>query len=296
MGPSTSITTSEKQAALPVDEDDLETSQAQSYQSQMLPRAKPSSAIQFLDLPGKSPLISFQGQVFTGTWGETLGSDLIFASTTDLPQGVTPLIKGKDGKWCLLGVSQTTLVAKPVELIKRSRLEIQSTGDTGSLPASAHTDTPAARSKPRKPFTIVLEPDTDAKLKRQAAYLEQLMAVKIARGEKDVVYLGKAMHYLDANGEKQRAPGFSKRDLDKMNEGVLLRGADAKRRRAEANAELQHKTGGSDQNGLDGNEDDTGIDLEADGADEDGIDGEVNDEDEEEQDQSDEEDLENDPT
>ena len=240
-------------------------------------------------------MISFQGQVFAGSWGENLGSDLIFASTIDLPSDVTPVIKGKDGKWCLLGVSHTTLVAKPVELIKRSRLEVQRTGELGASISSTHTDAVTNKSKPRKPFTVVLEPDADAKQKRQAAYLEQLMAVKLARGEKDVVYLGKTMYYLDANGEKQRAPGFSKRDIDKMNAGGTLRGVNAKKRKAEAEAELQSKGNDDDQDGSDGDEEDTMIDPVTDGVEEDGVDDGVNDE--EDQDDADEqEDLENDPS
>ena len=180
---------------------------------------------------------------------------------------MTPVLKGKDGKWCLLGVSRTTLVTKPVELIKRSRLEIQPTTELGSSVGSAHTDATINKSKPRKPFTVILEPDADAKQKRQAAYLEQLMAVKLARGEKDIVYLGKAMHYLDADGEKQRAPGFSKRDIDKMNEGIVLRGPNAKRRQAEADAKERGKGSDDDEDESDGEGDDAIIDAETDGPD-----------------------------
>lgn len=133
-------------------------------------------------------------------------------------------MQSRDGKWCLLAVSQTTLVAKPVELIKRNRVQAQTlaangNGD-GALASNPGDNDSSASTESRKPFTIVLPSDADPRQRKQATFLEQLMAIKIAKGEKDVAYLGKAAKYIDPEGHERRGHLYSKRDWDLLDEGV----------------------------------------------------------------------------
>ena len=133
-------------------------------------------------------------------------------------------MESRDGKWCLLGVSQTTLVAKPVELIKQSRIQAQTSAANGNssgvLASNPDENDPGANTELRKPFTIVMPPDTDPGQRKQATFLEQLMAIKIAKGEKDIVYLGKSARYINSEGREKRGPLYSKHDWDQLNEGV----------------------------------------------------------------------------
>ena len=130
--------------------------------------------IQILELQGDNPIISFNGSVYSCHWAQGLGTDLYFAKKKSVsetedeyqPRSITnaPLhsLKSHD----LLGLGAARLIAMPVELRERPASVAESVQHHLKIPIPADADEPT---------------------KRQAAFLEQLAAIKARKGERDTV-------------------------------------------------------------------------------------------------------------
>ena len=157
------------------------------------PGPQTSGSIQILGLESQEPIVSYQGQVYRCSWGTTLGTDLIFTEPENVPRDVEPLIQ--DATFNLLAATNIKLVADPVELTEKYQENdiVEERESMGAEPEQHLGETSA--EKPEKPFSILLEERPTESRKRQAEFLEELMAIKAARSETDKVYIGKGKKY-----------------------------------------------------------------------------------------------------
>lgn len=166
--------------------------------------------LQVLDLASNEPLVLYEGSVFRCEWRETLGSDLVFAAPKDVPEGVEPLATDSKGQWVLLAKSETTLLGVPVEARRRQGKAAAGAHGDGGEDVQGEVDgedEDKVRDGSRaEPFTILMESSVSGARVEQASFLEQLMAIKQARGEKDVVYIGKGRSYMDEHGNVKPGP------------------------------------------------------------------------------------------
>lgn len=89
---------------------------------EQIARAKseePEISVQILELHSKNPLISYNGQVYSCTWGRTIGTDLVLARPGTLDETIEPVLRGES--FDVISVSRTKLVGKPVVLEPRNR-------------------------------------------------------------------------------------------------------------------------------------------------------------------------------
>lgn len=167
-------------------------------------KRNPESHIQILGIDSAEPIVNFEGQVFRCSWHTTLGTDMIFAAPGDTPEDVEPLIK--DPKFNLLATTNIKLVGHAIELSEKDEQEgfvnehvIQGSAAVNDASSDPHVQGAEAAThvsrKRANPYSIVLDDDTTVSKKKQASFLETLMAIKAARGEKDEVYIGKGKQY-----------------------------------------------------------------------------------------------------
>ncbi|KAL8703332.1 MAG: hypothetical protein Q9201_003496, partial [Fulgogasparrea decipioides] len=131
----------------------------------------PQSRIQILDFHTQNPLISYNSQIYSCTWGSTVGTDIVLASPSSLaeiPFAVTPLHTSPDV--VVLSTSCVKLTARPVTVTPRT-----------DAPPSQDQATDSSRP------TIPLDASASNTKRKQASFLESLMVIKAAKGETDEV-------------------------------------------------------------------------------------------------------------
>lgn len=124
--------------------------------------------IEILDLHTPHPIISYRGKVFEGNWAEVLGTELIFAEHDE--SAPLPLLQRLPGD---------------VDLLAASSARILTTEKILKIP-----DELDRLKKTREAYGIrlpVLGKHHYDEKKKQVRFLENLMAVKIKKGEKDMV-------------------------------------------------------------------------------------------------------------
>ena len=180
----------------------------------MEPQASKSKRqVQILGLESPEPLVSFGGQVFRCSWHTGLGTDMMFCAPERSPADVEPLIK--DSKFHLLANTNIKLIGTRVLVTKLEkdnhidpRVEDRAAATQGE-PLTRNTDHDSEATPSRKranPYSILLEEGATEARKKQASFLENLMAIKAARNEKDEVYLGRGKQYR-VHGEKEPRAG-----------------------------------------------------------------------------------------
>ena len=161
-----------------------------------------AETVQILDLGSSNPLLSRNGQLFSCTWGSTLGTDLFLAasqsstdpsSPADDTNPSTPPLRSLPGV-DLLGTSRIKLSAKPVNAIPRPHTHPPTTTANGiptapestSVEASSSTATgPTVRHEPEydPPVSILAPAGASTARHNQAAFLSKLVNIKRQRGE-----------------------------------------------------------------------------------------------------------------
>ncbi|PKS07549.1 hypothetical protein jhhlp_006153 [Lomentospora prolificans] len=124
--------------------------------------------IEILDFHTEHPIISYRGKVFEGRWAEVLGTEMIFAEHDDAAP--LPVLRRLPGD---------------VDLLAASSARILTTEKVLKIP-----DELDRLKKTREAYGIrlpVLGKHHYDEKKKQVRFLENLMAVKIKKGEKDMV-------------------------------------------------------------------------------------------------------------
>ncbi|KAJ9141671.1 hypothetical protein NKR23_g7681 [Pleurostoma richardsiae] len=133
--------------------------------------------IQILDLHSDNPLISYRGRIFSCTWASNIGTELLFASANE----ALPALRHVSSDIDLLAASSARLLTSQAAL-KKSASQLR------GLATSQHRRSDRLRSvrKDHGIFIPVVE-DKTGKRRPQARFLENFMAIKKLKGEKDEV-------------------------------------------------------------------------------------------------------------
>ncbi|TAQ90953.1 hypothetical protein B7494_g712 [Chlorociboria aeruginascens] len=124
--------------------------------------------VQILDLHTDHPVVSYNGHIYSCQWAENLGTELLF-TYHDLKKTL-PIMRSLPGN---------------VDLIAASSARIIST--IASMDARVDTRRASVTDRHNAPSIIPVGPAASLKRKTQAGFLERLMAIKEAKGEKDEV-------------------------------------------------------------------------------------------------------------
>lgn len=150
-----------------------------------------AAAIQILDFHAPNPLISYQGRMYSCSWSTTLGTDLLFLSPPSAPP--------------FFAATRIKLSARPVRLIqshKSSELILEkgpvNTVDYTTKDISEVTPVSQGITK------IKLEKHPTVLRRNQAQFLERIMAVKAARGDKDQVTINAKKRYMGTGWRMRR--------------------------------------------------------------------------------------------
>ncbi|KAL8684744.1 MAG: hypothetical protein Q9218_008158, partial [Villophora microphyllina] len=132
----------------------------------------PLTRVQILDLHTPNPLISYNSQLYSCTWASTIGTDVFLVSPSSLSSlpNTTPLQTFPNVS--ILSTSCIKLTARPITITPKPE---PSQHPPGSEPAA------------NDPLKIPLAPTAKTQQRNQASFLEKLIAIKAAKGEKDEV-------------------------------------------------------------------------------------------------------------
>lgn len=149
--------------------------------------------IEILDLHTEHPIISYRGKVFEGSWAEVLGTEMIFAE----PDASTPL-------------PALRRLPGDVDLLAASSARILTTEKVLTIPEELDR-LRAAREAYGVRLPVLGKHRIDER-KRQVRFLENLMALKMKRGEGDQVTVV-ARPAADKNFQDDRDPSFVRRRM-----------------------------------------------------------------------------------
>ncbi|OJK00020.1 hypothetical protein ASPACDRAFT_43663 [Aspergillus aculeatus ATCC 16872] len=220
----------------------------------------PSDGLQILGLHTPNPIISYQNQIFSGTWADQLGTDLIFArpdeggrggaeeqpgetaphdpyGTHRTEQSDTPLRHGHT--YDLLAAPSIKILGRKANLISASQSSAVATtavaaaaaasgSDEGGYRSPGQSDYPRAGLTPTVSTTgIIRAPNHPAS--NQMRFLERLASLKRSKGETDTVrtvFSTKRIQSDHASSMGGRALGWARTDeqlaeIQRLNELAL---------------------------------------------------------------------------
>ena len=120
-----------------------------------------SDRLQILALHTPNPIVSYRNQIFTCSWADLLGTELLFTSPEEL-------VSSEDASSSVLrGRDFDLIAANSVKILGRKANLISSSGVTVSEPSTSAAGTPTTTN--------------------QARFLDRLAAIKQDRGEPDTV-------------------------------------------------------------------------------------------------------------
>lgn len=127
------------------------------------PNVAPQDRIQIMDLHSENPVVSYRNQIFTCSWYDLLGTDLVFAFPDECHD--IPRLREDDG-FDLISASRVKLMGQKANLISASKEK-----------ASRRPAQPQQQSS-----ADVMLPTTN-----QGRFLQRLMDAKERKGETDTV-------------------------------------------------------------------------------------------------------------
>ena len=150
---------------------------------------EPEDRIQILDLQSSNPIISYQNQIYSCEWTSTIGTDVIL-STPD-PQFPHPILKEEPGV-SVVATTGIKLFGRPAKISSRpsASTEIarpQASTSALKSPVTVAADSQAPPVETPKPVKIPTSLGSSKARENQARFLERLITIKAAKGEKDEV-------------------------------------------------------------------------------------------------------------
>lgn len=139
----------------------------------------PLDEIQIMDLHTRNPIISYQNQVFSCSWADMIGTELLFSH----PEGHSnlPTLRRND-EYDLISANRVKIIGKKGTLVASSFEGTEPVSDS----AAAELEQASAAGE----TTSALVPANQAPKRRatnQARFIERLVKAKRARGENDAV-------------------------------------------------------------------------------------------------------------
>ncbi|GAD98632.1 hypothetical protein NFIA_082710 [Paecilomyces variotii No. 5] len=134
---------------------------------------------QLLDLSGPNPIVSYQNTIFSCSWNDLIGTELLFTDPENqVEPSDLPFVK-REKDFGLLAVNSVKLVGQKANLVTSS-----GTKAVESASANSSAVAQASEAQHQRPRTIM--PKTTRQTD-QALFLERLMNAKQAKNEKDIV-------------------------------------------------------------------------------------------------------------
>ncbi|KZL85230.1 hypothetical protein CI238_08139 [Colletotrichum incanum] len=131
----------------------------------------PAADIQILDLHSDKPMFAYKGKVFEGHWARNLGTEVVF--TEHDPEDPIPALRHLPGGVDMLAASWSRINTTERRLEPKHE--------------AAAKDDPLKEIRRQHGIHIPITADKTGERKRQTRFLENLMALKVKRGEKDEV-------------------------------------------------------------------------------------------------------------
>lgn len=211
-------------AATPLQE--LERTPSRNAASRQHPFLTSSSRVQILDLNSANPIISYQGQVFSCTWNDVVGTNMFFTPPGE-SNPVDTIRSTND--YDLIALSRIKLAGQLAKVtVKKVTRETEQDAHATNDPASD------------KSLTYELQDHGSRNKAKQASFLQKLMEAKQRRGETDVTRT-----YIDdtiASADLATVHRLHRNEIQALNLRVVSGDADAL-------ARLQEIYSQSDENG-----------------------------------------------
>ncbi|KAL9123695.1 MAG: hypothetical protein Q9217_006899 [Psora testacea] len=142
--------------------------------------------IQILDLHTTNPLISYQNQLYSCTWGSTIGTDVLITAQHPVSNNAHGSPKPSSPKASVLATTSIKLSGRPVQAVARPKPELSGQLlQAATLPSGASASTGNTNPSTSAKFDIGDVPSRARQ--EQAAFLERLSEIRAAKGEKDNV-------------------------------------------------------------------------------------------------------------
>ena len=134
---------------------------------------KEPAQVQILDLHSGNPIVSYNGLVYSCEWARNIGTELLFAAHE--PESKLPVLRNLPSNVDLLAASSARIISKSLILEPK-------------VPKRARSPSEPWNNRGYEPdVRIPVGYQAKAKRKDQARFLERMMDIKKAKGEKDLV-------------------------------------------------------------------------------------------------------------
>lgn len=187
-------------------------------QAQPSKKLKSVGEIQVLDLHSDSPVISYKGRIFSGSWASNIGTELIFGAHDEVADRGLPYLRSLSGDVDLMAASSARILTTPADLKPKNPTTVA---------APQRRQAPDRYRKLRKESGIQIPVafDKHGFRKPQARFLENIMAIKRKRGEMDEVTTmtrDTTRYFVDAEDDPEEASLQKKRLRDRRRQLRLM--------------------------------------------------------------------------
>lgn len=141
--------------------------------------------IQILDLHSENPMVTYRGHVFSCSWAENIGTELLFTKK-DAAKPL-PTLRSLPDDIDLLAASSARLISRPVQLKPKPASQQTSSKKTQIQNQAPVTDSQQNEFSPDMVPVIPFDANSSAARKSQASFLTALSALKLRKGETDQV-------------------------------------------------------------------------------------------------------------
>lgn len=189
--------------------------------------------IQVLDLHSDSPVISYKGRIFSGSWASNIGTELIFGAHDEVADRGLPYLRSLSGDVDLMAASSVRILTTPADLKPKNPT-------TAAAPQRRQAPDRYRKLRKESGVEIPVAFDKHGFRKPQARFLENIMAIKRKRGEMDEVTTmtrDTTRFFVDAEDDPEEAQLQKKRIRDRRRQLRLMeeRAARPKARRRGGN-------------------------------------------------------------
>ncbi|KAF3401628.1 hypothetical protein F1880_010104 [Penicillium rolfsii] len=147
--------------------------------------------IQILGLHTCNPIVSYCDQLFSCTWADQIGTELIFAHPDAHPNDTStpgqpfpaPLLQGPSFE--LLAANSVKILGRKANITSSASSGLVGEGQTGTT--STDVATPISAEGAQTPVPATSVPRRAVQPSHQATFLARLQKIKAARGETDTV-------------------------------------------------------------------------------------------------------------
>ncbi|KAJ0119201.1 hypothetical protein J7T55_013438 [Diaporthe amygdali] len=187
-------------------------------QPQASKKLKSVGEIQVLDLHSDSPVVSYKGRIFSGSWASNIGTELIFGAHDEVADRGLPYLRSLSGDVDLMAASSARILTTPADLKPKNPT-------TTAAPQRRQAPDRYRKLRKESGIEIPVAFDKHGFRKPQARFLENIMAIKRKRGEMDEVTTmtrDTTRYFVDAEDDPEEAQLQKKRARDRRRQLRLM--------------------------------------------------------------------------